>query len=120
MATENYPSAAEPRFVKHTATGAGAMAEQVVAPVASRLLWVGLHLSAAPTTSENLTVTYDSAAGSAYDVLMQTRNLATEAITDLSWVPEDPVYLLPGDAVAVAFTNTDTKTWGLSVVLEAL
>lgn len=120
MATQNYPSAAEPRFVKYTATGGGAIAERVVAPVAARLLWLGLHTSKAATTTEDFTVTYDSAEGSAYDVLMQKRDLASESTTDLSWVPEDPVYLMPGDAVAVAFANTDAATWGLTVVLEAL
>ena len=120
MATENYPSATEPRFVKYTATGGGAIAERVVAPVAARLLWVGLHTSDAATTTEDFTVTYDSAEGSAYDVLMQERDLASESTTDLSWVPEDPVYLMPGDAVAVAFPNTEGETWGLTVVLEAL
>jgi len=46
-----------------------------------------LHLSAAPTTSENITLTVDSDLGSAYDLKLYTLDLA--GITDLIYAVND-------------------------------
>ena len=72
---------------------------------------------AAPTTSENFTITLDANAGAAYDVLLYTLDLSSGSTTDLIWFPDEDLYIEPGDALDVAFANTDTGTYGLQVVL---
>lgn len=105
---------------KYTATGAAAMAESVQVSTWSKVAWVGLKFSAAPTSSENLTITLDASDGAAYDVVLHTVDPSAESATALSWTPDEDVWLAPGDALTVAYTNTDTKTWGLTVHLESV
>jgi hypothetical protein len=76
---------------------------------------VTVTLSAAPTTSENLTVTLDSAIGAAYDVVLYTVDPSATSATSITWQPTVPLYLRPGDAVTLAYTNTDTRTWGATI-----
>ena len=103
-----------------TATGAAAMSERMEVAEPTEIKWIGVHFDAAPTTSEDLTVDRDAAAGATYDVTWLTIDPAASAATDISWTPDERFYLSPGDAVAVAYTNTDTKTWTLTIVAEAL
>jgi hypothetical protein len=104
---------------KHTATGAAALAERVEVGVWAKVAWVGLKFNAAPTTSEALTITLDAKDGATYDVVLYTVDPSASAMTALSWTPDQDVWLAPGDALAVAYTNTDTKTWGLTVQMES-
>lgn len=106
--------------VRGTATGAAALSERLEVGEPTKITWVGVHFSAAPTTSENLVIRRDADAGAAYDVALVTVNPASAGATDVYWEPDEPFYLSPGDAVGVAFTNTDTKTWALTIVGEAI
>jgi hypothetical protein len=104
------------RIVKYYGTGAAALSETVSPGDGYRILAVMLHLSAAPTTAESVTVTFDSSAGSSYDTILNSQGMA--GVTDYVWMPSNDLYLVNADALAVAFTNTDTNTWGLTVLLE--
>jgi hypothetical protein len=106
--------------VRGTATGAAAMSERMEVGEPTQIKWIGFHLSAAPTTSEDLTVTRDADAGATYDVTLLTTDPSETSATNISWTPDEPFVLMPGDAVAVAYTNTDTKTWTVSIVGEVL
>lgn len=108
------------RYVRATATGAAALSERVEVGQASRVLWAGVKFSVAPTSTENLVIAYDSASGAAYDVTLLTYDPSAESATAVSWEPDEAIYLMPGDALSVAYTNTDTTTWGLTVLLEVL
>ncbi len=73
-----------------------------------------LKLDAAPTTSENFTVTLDSANGPEYDTLLFSLDLSTSSVTDLVLDESDfDVTLMSGDALDIAYTNTDAAEWGL-------
>ena len=62
-------------------TGNAAIDVTVTVPEgrAYKLLAVSCHFSAAPSTSESLTVTMDADEGSAYDTALYTVNPSTEA-----------------------------------------
>lgn len=80
-----------------------------------------------PTTSENLTVNLNSAAGAAYDTLLLDVDLSTyDAAADgsLSLIWDGPgadnldnkdIILYPGDSLDFAYTNTDGNTASISV-----
>jgi hypothetical protein len=108
---------------KINATGAAAIAASMTVPAgrAYRLISVSVKFSAAPTTSESLTITLDANAGAAYDALLYTINPSLLATTVICWFPDQPLYLEGGDAIDVAFTNTDTRTYGVQItVVEAV
>lgn len=75
-----------------------------------------LHLSAAPVTSEVLTITLNANDGVAYDTVLLSQDLSANAVVDLLWLPSAPVLCENGDAIDIAFTNTDVRTYGLRIV----
>jgi hypothetical protein len=81
----------------------------------ARLTAVLVHVSAAPVTSENLVVTLDSVDGAAYDTILVSQDLA--AVTDLAYTDLN-LPLVAGDALKVTYTNTDTRTVSVRLVLE--
>lgn len=90
----------------------------------ARFKFVGfsIKMATAPSTSESLTITLDADDGSAYDVQIFSRNWSTLSDTDFIWtVPEDE--LIPyekGDKLRIAWTNTDTKLFGLKLWFRRL
>ena len=103
-----------------TGTAALALAGPVPTGQTYRLISLTLNLSAAPTTSENLTVTLDANAGAIYDTLLYSLDLSAGATADLVWQP-DPELLLEGnDVVRVAWTNTDVRNWGAQITMKAV
>jgi len=77
------------------------------------LLDVRLHLASAPTTSENFTITLDATRGTPYDVLHYSKDM--ETVTDIVWIPPEPLYFAQDDELDFAWDNTDTKEYGLAV-----
>jgi hypothetical protein len=74
-----------------------------------------IHVGVAPVTSENLVITLDSVDGAAYDTVLLTHDLV--GVTDLAYTDIDlPLHV--GDALKVTYTNTDTRTVGVRLVLE--
>jgi len=103
-------------------TGSGAIAAdtaRIQPGVKFRLLAVRLHMSAAPTTSQNFTVTLDAGDGSAYDTVIYTRDLSVGSVTDLV-IPfgGDEYIYEKDDEIDCAYTNTDVGTYGLAIVYE--
>jgi hypothetical protein len=107
---------------KINATGAAAIAATATVPagVHYALVSVTCKFSAAPTTSENLTVTLDANAGAAYDVVIYTLNPSTGSTTSVLYQPTYPLVFEPGDKITVAFANTDTRTYGVQITLQAV
>jgi hypothetical protein len=112
-------------FDKTVATGSAAIAASTGAfSQPFELDHISLHLDAAPTTSENLTVTLNAFDGAAYDTLLYTLDLSTDSTTDLVLLAGDTdgsTALLPrlyakGDSIDVAYTNTDAGTSGLRII----
>ncbi len=107
-------------IVKETYTGASALAVTGTPPGGSlpakdtawELMSVMLKYSADPGV-ENLTITYNSSAGAAYDVLLKTQ--AMTGVVALWWTPDDPLYIAPGDSVDLAQTNGSARTYGITM-----
>ena len=100
---------------KMKASGNGAIAESMTVPdgAAYRLISVSLNLDIAPTTSENYTITIDDAFGNPFDVLLYSLDISAGSTTDVFWQPDEELMLVGGDAIDVAFANTDARTYGL-------
>lgn len=106
----------------YTTTGTGGAAIAVSASVPAgmcyRLVSVGVHLSAAPTTAGSITVKLNAREGSDYDTLLQTA--ALPGLTDWVWLPDQDYLVMGGDAVDVAYANPDHRTYGVRVTLKAV
>ena len=107
---------------KVNVTGAAAIAASLTVPASAtyQLVSVTMHADAAATTSENLTITLNANAGAAYDTLLYSLDLSAASTVDLVWYPDEPLLLEGGDAVDVAFTNTDTDTYGVQITAMAV
>ena len=105
-------------ILRTQADGGGAINFTRTAESFEEVVSVELHLSAAPTTSENLTITRDNSQGPEYDTRLYTLDMSSASTTDLLWTPDQPMYLWPGDAVDVAYANTDGRTYGLTVTVK--
>lgn len=107
---------------KQQATGAAALLmmcwpqDAVIAQVTS----VTVKFSAAPTTSQALTFTIVSDLGAEYDVLLYSVDPSVGGITSIVWYPDGELYLGPGDALKIAYTNTDTRTYGVTVRMKVV
>lgn len=77
---------------------------------------VTVHLSSAPTTAGDLTVTLDAADGAAYDTVLFSLDPSEQSDTDVVYIPDQPLLCMSGDAIAVAYTNTDGRTYGLRII----
>ena len=107
---------------KFNGTGTAALALSGAVPVGQhyRLMSVTLNLSAAPTTSENLTITVDAHAGAIYDILLYSLDLSAGATTDLVWQPDPEIILEGDDVIDVAWANTDAVNWGAQLTFKAV
>ena len=97
-----------------SATGTGNIATTTVLHRAFRLKYVSCKFSTG--TSNAVTVTLDTLAGAAYDVVL--RSIATATTTSLVWIPDDPVDCVKGDEIAVAWANDAAYEYGLEIVTE--
>lgn len=87
----------------------------VTSPMYLRELRV--HVSAAPTTSENFTLTLRSADGAEHDVVIYKIDLSSASTTDI--VNTDlGLLLLTGDELEVTYTNTDGRTIGVQLIFS--
>ena len=107
---------------KVNGTGAAAIATSMTVPSGGtyKLMSVSLNLNVAGTTSEAFTITLDANAGADYDVLLYTADLSTSGVTDLVWMPDQPLYLEGGDAIDVAWANSELRTYGVQITMEAV
>ena len=107
---------------KVNGTGAAAIATSLTVPVGDtyRLLSVSCKFNVAPTTAEEFTITLDAKAGSTYDVLLYTVDPSVTAVTDIYWQPDDAIYLEGGDAIDVAYANSDLRTYGIQITAEGV
>lgn len=102
------------------ATGAGAMSATTALSADFALNAVTVHFSAAPTTSENLIIKIDALDGAGYDTTLYLTNPSVGAVTDILFQPDHPLLCENGDHIVVTFTNTDTRTYGVRIVTEAV
>lgn len=90
-------------------TTAGAVANSISVLGDFDIVRIDIAVDIAPTTAGSLTITKNSAAGAAYDTLIQSINMV--GVT--SYVIGDAAGLKglkSGDAIDIAYTNADTRT----------
>jgi hypothetical protein len=85
-----------------------------------RILAVSCNFLAAPTSSENFTITIDDAQGANFDLLLYTLDPSAASTTDILWQPDEELMLVGGDALDVLFDNTDGNTWALLFYVKAV
>lgn len=110
---------------EYIVTGAAAVDHTITPGRPFRIVGVRLHLSAAPTTSENFTITLNDNNGAAYDTVLYKRDFSAGSLTDLilsaADLSLDPDHMFKAaDFLDIDWTNTDTSTYGLVVVIELL
>lgn len=104
-----------------TFTGALAIAATIAPGEPFQLLGIELHLSAAPTTAEDLTVTKDAGAGANYDTELYSNDLSSGSVVSLVKYFDIPIKCYhKDDEIDIAYANTDTRTYGLTVYWRTL
>ena len=107
--------------VKTAATGSGAIATSYAPSAAFWLDAITVHLSAAPTTAENLTVTLDAVDGADYDTVVFSTDPSTgEGATDICFIPLVPIPCVTGDGIMVQYANTDAVTYGVRILAREM
>jgi hypothetical protein len=96
------------------ATGAAAIASSLTPPGPIELVCVKLHLSAAGGAAENFTVTINSETAAAYDTLLFSQDMNT--VTDILWLPDQPIPIVNNDVIDFAYANSNTRTYGLEAI----
>ena len=95
-------------------TGAVAIATTVAPAKNFVLLAVYMELSAVGGAVEDFTITLDANEGAAYDAVIFAQDMSTA--TNLLYIPEQPIPFQNGDELDIAYANTNTRTYGLTVV----
>lgn len=75
-------------------------------------------LSAASATSEDLTITVDAAAGSAFDNLIYSKDM--NGIADINYMFDTPRECKANDKIDVAWDNTNDRTFGIKLFTRRL
>lgn len=102
--------------ILHKATAAtGAIALTVAPDWEFELMEVRVHLNGAGGAGD-LTVKLDALAGAAYDTVLLTQDMTT--VTDLVYIPTNPMQFVRGDKIVVAWANAGNKTYGVEVYVR--
>ena len=97
-------------FRHHVRTGSQPIDYSTDAHTSQRKLEaVLIHWSAAPTTSEDIVVTLNSALGSDYDTVIYRLDPSTDSTVDVL-LTEIELPLFRGDAIDVDYANSDGRT----------
>lgn len=103
-----------------TATS-GAIADSIAPGVPFQLLGFELAVNIAPTTSQAFTVTKNAGIAAAYDTVLYSNDLSDGSVTDIIYYFDVPIKCHnKDDAIDFAYTNTDARTYGLTVYWRAL
>lgn len=111
----------KPAVIANTGSGAIAVTTAIGAPF--KFLHFTLALSAAPTTSEDFTLTLDANAGAGYDVPLFALDLSVSSVVDLvakALDNEIPDEYVSGDELAFAWPNSNSRTWNLQIYYRLL
>ena len=85
-----------------------------------RVISVSCNFNAAPTSAEDFTVDLDANAGAAYDLRLYTLDPGTTSTSDILWQPDIDLILEGGDAIDVAYDNTDARQYGVQITMQAV
>jgi hypothetical protein len=99
------------------ASGSAALAETVVLNTPFDFIGFELHCSGAGTT-DDLAVTVDAAAGSAWDTVLYDESMNGRTNVFRNWPLNETPMLVRGDELDFAWDNSGSLTWGLKVVVR--
>jgi hypothetical protein len=68
--------------------------------------WIGIKFST--TSSETITITFDSSDGANYDILLDSTDVSSG--TNFAYVPSSPIMLKKGDILKVETTDNGSAT----------
>lgn len=103
------------------ATGTGAIAASFAPARAFLLHGFTLRFSSNPVSAGTLTLTLDALDGTAYDTILYSLDPSSVSARDILWQPDGgPLPFENGDALAVAYTNPDVRTYALRIIAEII
>ena len=114
LATTSFAANAKLSQYVSSATGTGAIDLTVSPGEDFEVVAVLVHLSAAGGAAENFTVTIDDTKGAAWDVVLSATDM--ETATDVVYIPTHPIPITYKSAIKVAYTNTNSRTYGVQVI----
>ncbi len=86
-----------------------------------RLVNVTVKFDILPTTSERITLTLRTVDGPAYGAVLASADPSVGFSTgDVVFQGEENDVFNPGDFLDLAYTNTDTRTYGARIVTEVI
>ena len=98
-------------------TGNTAIARTIVEDRRWKVRDIKLHLSAVGG-SGNFTMIIDSIIGSAYDTVIFSQDMTS--IYDLVWVPKEDIIVEALDTLNIAWSNPQSRTYGLEIRVDFL
>ena len=98
----------------------GAIATTTSLSTNYKLVSVTCHFNIAPTTSEDFSITLDATDGVAYDTVLFSVDPSESSATDIVFIPDGELLFESGDEIAVAFPNTEDRTFGLRIVTQEI
>lgn len=114
----------EANYIAETTTTADTVKVAIAPDHSFEFLEIDIHISAVPTTSEDLTITKDAGAGANYDTNLLTEDFST-ILTSPSisyiWSPnERKIYPNADDILRVAWDNSETRDFGLTLTYRKI
>jgi hypothetical protein len=104
---------------RHTIQSAGVPIADLMPALTTerRLTGLTLHADVAATTGDVFYLRLISGLGDEFDTVLYSITLSTASTTDIAKTDFNlPMFV--GDALRVDFTNTDGRTYGISLILE--
>lgn len=109
-------------YTAKTPAGTETLRTAITYPTPFEFLGWELHLSAVPTTSENLVIAKDANRGSAYDTVIRSIDLSTLSVPDSvnRFNLNEGIPCEKDDVIDITWLNTDTKTWIIKLFARSL
>lgn len=99
--------------------GTGNISVSIAPGFLFKVIAVYLKFQAVPTAND-FDITVVDLAQPFYNTTVFSVNPGTLGITNVSWVPDGEVMVLPGQTLDLTFTNTGTTQFGLTVIYETI
>lgn len=116
------PVSITPTLQLFSNSGTGAISHTLTASQISEVKQLTLHLNAAPTTSEDFTISlrYNGLTNSLYETVIFRLDLSIGGLTDLIWQPDQPLTLRANDSLRLEWPNSDGRQWGQVTMMGVL
>ena len=103
-------------ITKSAKSFSGAVKMEWTPPRTGLFLRAIVNFSAAPATSENLTITHKSSNGDDYDDEVYSVDPSAGSLRQVRWVPDVAVPLAPDDKILVEYANSDSNNIHITLI----